>query len=101
MIIFQDTGELFFDDVRLPSSALLSGEEGLHKGFYRLMNQLPRERLMLGLCSQAMAETVFETTRDYVRQRKAFGKTLSKLQVGVKLFLRIGFVNKRKCQQVP
>ncbi|PIK36192.1 hypothetical protein BSL78_26973 [Apostichopus japonicus] len=75
-----DTGELFFDDVRLPLSALLSGEEGLHKGFYRLMNQLPRERLMLGLCSQAMAETVFETTRDYVRQRKAFGKTLSKLQ---------------------
>lgn len=53
----------------------------MDKGFYLLMNQLPRERLLLGIACQAHAEYMFEITRDYVRKRKAFGKTLSKLQV--------------------
>ncbi|XP_071826548.1 long-chain specific acyl-CoA dehydrogenase, mitochondrial-like isoform X3 [Apostichopus japonicus] len=75
-----DTAELFFEDVRLPSSAILGGEAGLHKGFYSLMEQLQRERLTLGICAQSLAESVFELTRDYVRTRKAFGKTISKLQ---------------------
>lgn len=35
----KDTAELFFEDVRLPASALL-GE--LNKGFYYLMNELPQ-----------------------------------------------------------
>ena len=37
----QDTAELFFEDVRLPASALL-GE--LNKGFYYLMKELPQVR---------------------------------------------------------
>lgn len=79
--IKQDTAELFFDDVRLPSSALLGGEELQNRGFYLLMNQLPRERLVVAIEAQSHAECMFEMTRDYVRKRKAFGKTLSKLQV--------------------
>ncbi|PIK60665.1 putative long-chain specific acyl-CoA dehydrogenase, mitochondrial isoform X1 [Apostichopus japonicus] len=75
-----DTAELFFDDVRLPSSALLGGEELQNRGFYLLMNQLPRERLVVAIEAQSHAECMFEMTRDYVRKRKAFGKTLSKLQ---------------------
>lgn len=45
------------------------------------MEQLPRERLTIGLGALSLAESVFEMTRDYVKKRKAFGKTLSKLQV--------------------
>ncbi|PIK36194.1 putative long-chain specific acyl-CoA dehydrogenase, mitochondrial isoform X2 [Apostichopus japonicus] len=75
-----DAAELFFEDVRLPSSAILGGETGINKGFYRLMEQLPRERLTIGLGALSLAEAVFEMTRDYVKKRKAFGKTLSKLQ---------------------
>ena len=41
----QDTSELFFQDCRVPKSALLGG---LNKGFYQLMEQLPQERLLLG-----------------------------------------------------
>lgn len=74
----QDTAELFFEDVRLPKSALL-GEEG--KGFYYLMNELPQERLLIAIMCQAASEFMFEETRKYVRERKAFGKTLSKVQV--------------------
>lgn len=73
----QDTAELFFEDVRLPASALL-GE--VNKGFYYLMQELPQERLIIADMAQASSEWMFEETRAYVKQRKAFGKTISKLQ---------------------
>ena len=41
-----DTAELFFEDVRLPKTAILGGE---NKGFYQLMNELPQERLQIGI----------------------------------------------------
>ena len=75
----QDTAELFFEDVRLPASALLGKE---NKGFYLLMQELPQERLLIADIAQASAEFMFETTREYVKQRKAFGSTISRLQVG-------------------
>ncbi|TWW63956.1 Long-chain specific acyl-CoA dehydrogenase, mitochondrial [Takifugu flavidus] len=73
----QDTAELFFEDVRLPANALL-GEP--NKGFYYLMNELPQERLAIGALSLAGSEFIFEETRNYVMQRKAFGKTIADLQ---------------------
>ncbi|XP_070174399.1 long-chain specific acyl-CoA dehydrogenase, mitochondrial-like [Littorina saxatilis] len=73
----QDTSELFFEDVRLPSSALL-GE--VNKGFYYLMQELPQERLLIATMGTAACEWMFEETRKYVCERKAFGRTLSKLQ---------------------
>uniref|UniRef100_A0A8D3AFQ6 Long-chain specific acyl-CoA dehydrogenase, mitochondrial n=1 Tax=Scophthalmus maximus TaxID=52904 RepID=A0A8D3AFQ6_SCOMX len=73
----QDTAELFFEDVRLPADALL-GE--LNKGFYYLMNELPQERLMVAVIALASCEFMFEETRNYVLQRKAFGKSLAHLQ---------------------
>uniref|UniRef100_A0A8C7ZB52 Long-chain specific acyl-CoA dehydrogenase, mitochondrial n=1 Tax=Oryzias sinensis TaxID=183150 RepID=A0A8C7ZB52_9TELE len=73
----QDTAELFFEDVRLPATALL-GE--LNKGFYYLMNELPQERLLIADMAIASCEFMFEETRNYVLQRKAFGKTIAHLQ---------------------
>lgn len=72
-----DTAELFFEDVRLPKTAILGGE---NQGFYQLMNELPQERLALGVSSCAACEWMFEETRNYIMTRKAFGKTLSSLQ---------------------
>ena len=74
----QDTSELFFDDVRLPKSALLGKLNG---GFYQLMKELPQERLLIAILGMASCEWMFEETRAYVKQRKAFGKTISALQV--------------------
>ncbi len=74
----QDTSELFFEDVRLPKSALLGKENG---GFYLLMSELPQERLLIAVMGLASAEAVYELTRKYVTERKAFGKTLKDLQV--------------------
>jgi acyl-CoA dehydrogenase len=72
-----DTAELFFQDVRLPASALL-GEE--NKGFIIMMQELPRERLGIAGQGIAAAEGAFDITVDYVSERKAFGKTIGQFQ---------------------
>ena len=74
----QDTAELFFEDLRVPAENLLGGREG--QGFYQLMNQLPRERLIIGVGAIAAAEAALHHTLAYVRERKAFGKTLLEFQ---------------------
>ncbi|WP_370306039.1 acyl-CoA dehydrogenase family protein [Sinimarinibacterium flocculans] len=74
----QDTAELFFEDLQVPAENLLGGREG--QGFYQLMNQLPRERLIIGVGAIAAAEAALEHTLAYVRERKAFGKRLLEFQ---------------------
>jgi alkylation response protein AidB-like acyl-CoA dehydrogenase len=73
----QDTSELFFDEVRVPASAML-GEEG--KGFELMMTKLAQERLAQAIRSATVAETVVEWTVDYTANRKAFGKTIGDMQ---------------------
>ncbi|MFM6905957.1 MAG: acyl-CoA dehydrogenase family protein [Acinetobacter tjernbergiae] len=73
----QDTCELFFDNVRVPKANLL-GMEGM--GFLMLMKELAWERLMVAIICQAGAEAAFAQTVKYVKERKAFGKTISSFQ---------------------
>ena len=73
-----DTSELFFDDVRVPASALLGSEEG--QGFVQLMEQLPQERLLIAVYAMGRIERALNVTRDYVRERKAFGKSIAEFQ---------------------
>jgi alkylation response protein AidB-like acyl-CoA dehydrogenase len=73
----QDTSELFFDDLRVPASAML-GEEG--KGFELMMTKLAQERLAQAIRSAAVAERVIEYTIQYTGERKAFGKTIGEFQ---------------------
>merc|ERR1712088_864140 len=73
----QDTAELFFEDLRVPNSALLGKE---NHGFYYLMDQLPQERVGCAVEGIARAEAMFELTRDWVRERKAFGRRVADLQ---------------------
>lgn len=72
-----DTSELFFEDVRVPESAIL-GKEG--EGFFILMNELPRERLSIAICGLGCARGAFDITVDYVLERTAFGSPIAKFQ---------------------
>ena len=72
-----DTSELFFEDVRVPASAIL-GE--LDRGFAVLMGELQRERLSLAIGAVAAAEGVLADTVEYVKERKAFGAPIADLQ---------------------
>ena len=62
----------------LPPENLLGSEEGL--GFTQLMNELPRERLIVAVHAQAMMERALTLTVDYVKKREAFGKKLIDFQ---------------------
>jgi alkylation response protein AidB-like acyl-CoA dehydrogenase len=73
----QDTSELFFDELRVPASAML-GEEG--RGFELMMTKLAQERLAQAIRSATVAETVIDWTVDYTAGRKAFGKTIGDFQ---------------------
>jgi alkylation response protein AidB-like acyl-CoA dehydrogenase len=73
----QDTAELSFSDVRVPVANLL-GEEGA--GFTQLTQKLPQERMSLAVNGVAEARAAFEETLAYVRDRKAFGKSISAFQ---------------------
>ncbi len=73
----QDTSELFFNDVKVPAENLL-GSEGL--GFVALMQELPQERLLVGLTAIAACEAALDWTKDYVKERKAFGKPIANFQ---------------------
>ncbi|MFN3743843.1 MAG: acyl-CoA dehydrogenase family protein [Hyphomicrobiaceae bacterium] len=73
----QDTSELFFDNVRVPPSNIL-GAEG--KGFAYLMQELPQERLIVGVAAVAIMEAALEWTLAYTRDRKAFGRPIADFQ---------------------
>jgi len=74
----QDTVELFFDNVRVPVSNLLGDEEG--RGFAQLMQQLPRERLLIAVGCAATMQRAVDETLAYAQQRQLFGEPLMALQ---------------------
>ena len=73
----QDTAELFFTDVRVPSENLL-GE--VNKGFYYMMFNLPQERLNIAISAVAGTQYAFDLTLEYVKERQAFGKPIGNFQ---------------------
>ena len=73
-----DTAELFFDNVKIPLTNLIGKEEG--QGFYQMMNQLPWERLLIGITALGAIDFALQETIKYVQDRKAFGRRIMDLQ---------------------
>ena len=73
----QDTAELFFNDVEVPVANLI-GEEG--RAFHYLTSNLAQERLSIAISGVAVARACVGWTVDYVKERKAFGKSISQFQ---------------------
>ena len=73
-----DTAELFFDNVKVPLTNLIGKEEG--QGFYQMMNQLPWERLLIGITALGAIDFALQETIKYVQERKAFNKRIMDLQ---------------------
>ena len=72
-----DTSELFFENVRVPADNLLGAE---NFGFVYLMSQLAQERLSIAIGAQAAAQRAFDEAVKFVKDRKAFGKTIFDFQ---------------------
>jgi alkylation response protein AidB-like acyl-CoA dehydrogenase len=73
----QDTSELFFDDVRVPTGNRI-GDEGA--AFFYLMAGLERERMTIAVGAVAAAAKAFDLTLEYVKERTAFGRPIGKFQ---------------------
>lgn len=71
------TSELVFEDVNVPSTALL-GKEG--KGFYIAMDALNSGRIGVAAISIGLAQRAFEESLKYAIQREAFGKRIIDFQ---------------------
>jgi alkylation response protein AidB-like acyl-CoA dehydrogenase len=74
----QDTAELFFTDVRVPTANLLGDEEG--RGFFQLVGNLPQERLSIAMSGIAAARAALDMTLAYVKERHAFGQSVGSFQ---------------------
>ena len=73
-----DTSEPFFDDVRVPASALPDPVEG--HGFVQMMQQLSQERLLIGFYTMTRVERALRQTPDYARERRAVDKKIAEFQ---------------------
>ena len=73
----QDTAELFFNDVRVPSANLLGHLGG---GFVHLMERLPRERMSIAIMALASVRAALAWTVDYTTTRTAFGQPIAAFQ---------------------
>jgi len=73
-----DTGQLFFENCKVPKSALL-GEKDF--GFYYIMSNFQEERLIAAVTGTAAAENALEKAKKYAKEREAFGRPIAKFQV--------------------
>jgi cyclohexanecarboxyl-CoA dehydrogenase len=70
-------GSVFFDDVKIPESALI-GREGA--GFHQVMNGFDYSRALIGLQVIAAAQASLDETWKYSTERQAFGNPLARYQ---------------------
>ncbi|MEU3461133.1 acyl-CoA dehydrogenase family protein [Streptomyces sp. NPDC006733] len=73
----QDTAELSFTDVRVPAANLLGTE---NEAFAHLTAKLAQERMSIAVAGLAEARAALEETIGYVKERRAFGTTISAFQ---------------------
>src|SRR5258707_7252876 len=72
-----DTGEIFYEDVRIPASALV-GREG--EGFKYAMATFDHSRPEIGGIAIGIAQRALDECLKYSKQRTAFGQPISNLQ---------------------
>ena len=72
-----DTGEIAFDNVKIPATNLM-GEE--NKGFAYILQHFSLERLIMGINAHARAEYALEYALQYMSERQAFGKSIDRFQ---------------------
>jgi alkylation response protein AidB-like acyl-CoA dehydrogenase len=72
-----NTGELYFDKVRVPKENML-GQEG--DGFHQMLQTLDGGRLSIGAMGLGGAQGAFDLALKYAREREQFGQPIGKFQ---------------------
>lgn len=72
-----DTGEIAFDDVKIPIENLLGQE---NQGFFYIMQHFVSERLGMAMMGVSQAQLAIDLALNYMAERKAFGRPINKFQ---------------------
>ncbi len=72
------TGELVFEDCRVPAENLLGGE---NRGALVLMSGLNTERVLLGALSLGISRGAYECALKYAKERVQFGRPIASFQL--------------------
>ena len=72
-----DTGELYFDDCRVPEENLL-GKRG--EGFRQMLSTLDNGRLAIAAMGLGGAQGAYDLALRYAKERKQFGQPISRFQ---------------------
>jgi alkylation response protein AidB-like acyl-CoA dehydrogenase len=72
------TGELSFNNVKVPASNLVGKE---NKGFYQVLEFFDESRVEIAAQALGIAEGAFDRALAYTKQRSQFGKKLAEFQV--------------------
>lgn len=71
-----DTNLVYYDDVKVPATALLGERD---RGFYQLLSTLNNERILVAARCLGIAQAAFEEAAAYAKERHAFGKPIGQL----------------------
>jgi len=72
------TGELSFNDVRVPIAQLVGQE---NRGFYHVLEFFDESRIEIAAQALGIAQGAFDRTLAYTKERTQFGKKLAEFQV--------------------
>jgi acyl-CoA dehydrogenase len=75
------TADVYFDDVRVPASALVGGENGLNRGFNTAMGCIAHGRVHISALCVGMTERLVDESVEYARTRKQSGKPIGSFQL--------------------
>lgn len=73
------TGDVIFDNVRVPASAIIGGVPG--RGFRLAMRVLDRGRVHIGAFATGACRRLIAEMIGYAKERKAFGKPIAEFQL--------------------
>ncbi|UUU28699.1 acyl-CoA dehydrogenase family protein [Streptomyces sp. CA-210063] len=75
------TADVYFDDVRVPASALVGGDEGLNRGFGTAMGCIAHGRVHISALMVGMAERLVDESVAYASTRRQSGKLIGSFQL--------------------
>ncbi|MGW1780498.1 acyl-CoA dehydrogenase family protein [Streptomyces sp. NPDC002143] len=75
------TADVYFDDVRVPASALVGGAAGLDRGFATAMGCIAHGRVHISALMVGMAERLVDESVAYASTRKQSGRLIGSFQL--------------------
>jgi len=75
------TADVYFDDVRVPASALVGGADGLNRGFSTAMGCIAHGRVHISALMVGMAERLVDESVAYASTRRQSGQLIGSFQL--------------------